>query len=357
MQWASLTQVGQNLVWRAQLSSPFTAAGLARQNVALCAVIERVTTSTVRDQVCLAPAGGRSVLLDTPYGGNPRRIDAAITRPTPTTVRAEFLPGAIGLGYRELRWQAQTVAAPPTCASSPAASPGCTAQFPAQAQVLKLHTPQLTGCKVSGPAFVSRGPSRGRMVALTFDDGPWYDTPQFLGILEREHVVATFFEIGEQIATYGQRGAIERRMLKDGDMVGDHTWSHIDVSGDGPVAASQIRGTADAIRGATRGFRPCLFRAPGGAVSPALISEARGMGFTTIQWDVDPRDWSRPGTGSIYSTVTSGARPGSIVLQHDGGGDRSQTLAALPQEIDTLRRAGYHFVTVTQLLGYRLIYK
>jgi peptidoglycan/xylan/chitin deacetylase (PgdA/CDA1 family) len=146
-------------------------------------------------------------------------------------------------------------------------------------------------------------------------------------------------------------------MLKDGDMVGDHTWNHANVSGDGPAAASQIGTTADAIHSATRGFRPCLFRAPGGAVSGALISEARGMGFTTIQWDVDPRDWSRPGTGAIYGTVVSSVRPGSIVLQHDGGGDRSQTLAALPQEIDTLRRGGYHFVTVTQLLGYRLIYK
>jgi peptidoglycan/xylan/chitin deacetylase (PgdA/CDA1 family) len=349
--------VGQNLVWRAQLNEPFTAAGLARQNVTLCVLIERVTTSAVREQVCLTPAGKHSALVYTPGGGRRQRIDATITRPTPTTLRAEFLPGAVGLGYRELRWQTQTVAAPPTCVPSSAIPSACATQFPAQGQVLKLHTPQLIGCRVSGPPFVSRGPSRGRMVALTFDDGPWYDTPQFLGILERKHVVATFFEIGEQIATYGQGGAIERRMLNDGDMVGDHTWSHINVSGDGPVAASQIGGTADAIRRATRGFQPCLFRAPGGAVSGALISEARGMGFTTIQWDVDPRDWSRPGTGAIYGTVVGNVRPGSIVLQHDGGGDRSQTLAALPQEIDTLRRSGYHFVTVTQLLGYRLIYK
>jgi peptidoglycan/xylan/chitin deacetylase (PgdA/CDA1 family) len=223
--------------------------------------------------------------------------------------------------------------------------------------VLKLHTPQLIGCKVSGPAFVPRGPSRGRMVALTFDDGPWYDTPQFLSILERKHVVATFFEIGEQISTYGQGGAIERRMLRDGDVVGDHTWSHADVAGDGPFAASQIGMTAAAIRGATHGFSPCLFRAPDGAVSPALISEARGMGFTTIQWDVDPRDWARPGTDAIYGTVVGNVHPGSIVLQHDGGGDRSETLAAVPREIDTLRHQGYKFVTVTQMLGYRLIYK
>jgi peptidoglycan/xylan/chitin deacetylase (PgdA/CDA1 family) len=81
------------------------------------------------------------------------------------------------------------------------------------------------------------------------------------------------------------------------------------------------------------------------------------MGYTTIGWDIDPRDWSRPGTGAIYSNVVGNAHPGAIVIQHDGGGDRSETLAALPHEIDTLRREGYGFVTVTDLLGQRLIYK
>src|SRR2546423_9179549 len=94
---------------------------------------------------------------------------------------------------------------------------------------------------------------------------------------------------------------------------------------------------ATAIRTLT-GFAPCLFRAPGGAVSGALIAEARRMGFTTIQWDVDPRDWARPGTGAIYSNVIANVRSGSIVIQHDGGGDRSQTLTALSREIATLLR-------------------
>jgi peptidoglycan-N-acetylglucosamine deacetylase len=81
------------------------------------------------------------------------------------------------------------------------------------------------------------------------------------------------------------------------------------------------------------------------------------MGFTTIEWNIDPRDWARPGTGAIYSNVVSNARPGAIVIQHDGGGDRSETLAALPEEIATLRARGYQFVTVTRLLGQRLLYK
>ena len=94
------------------------------------------------------------------------------------------------------------------------------------------------------------------MIALTFDDGPWYDTPQFLHILEHYHVHATFFEIGEQISTYGQGGAIERRMLADGDMVGDHTWSHPNVAAGGSFARNQIQEAAAAISQATHGFYP-----------------------------------------------------------------------------------------------------
>ena len=123
------------------------------------------------------------------------------------------------------------------------------------------------------------------------------------------------------------------------------------------MAAAQISQTATAIRGITGGFTPCLFRAPGGAVSGALISQARTMGFTTIEWDIDPRDWARPGTAAIYSNVVGNAHNGAIVIQHDGGGDRSETLAALPHEIDTLRGEGYRFVTVTQLLDQSLVYR
>jgi peptidoglycan-N-acetylglucosamine deacetylase len=138
-------------------------------------------------------------------------------------------------------------------------------------------------------------------------------------------------------------------------MLGDHTWSHPDVSGGGAFASGQITSTASAIQRAT-GFRPCLFRAPYGAVSPSLIGLAHGLGLTTIQWDVDPRDWSLPGSRAIYSRIVGAARNGSIVLMHDGGGPRSQTLAALPGIIHTLRARGYGFVTVTQLTGARLRY-
>jgi peptidoglycan/xylan/chitin deacetylase (PgdA/CDA1 family) len=113
--------------------------------------------------------------------------------------------------------------------------------------------------------------------------------------------------------------------------------------------------TSDAIRSAT-GFEPCLFRPPGGAYDSRVVSDASSLGMTTVIWDVDPKDWSRPGTGAIYSRVVDNTRPGSIVLMHDGGGDRSQTVAALPHIIKTLGDRGYRFVTVTKLLHNRLIW-
>jgi peptidoglycan/xylan/chitin deacetylase (PgdA/CDA1 family) len=342
---SSLTQQGRDLVWWVRLARPFSAKTLARQHDSLCLVIERRRGGT-REAVCVMR--GRHRRPPPRLELNNRIITATVTRPARNTLRAAFPPSAVGLRYTSLRWQTGTFAPGPPCTAL------CTRLVPTQPKFLALHIPRLVGCVPAGAPYVTHGPAAGREVALTFDDGPWYDTPQFLDVLEREHVVATFFQIGEQIAQYG---SVDRRMLRDGDMIGDHTWSHATVSGGGSFAAGQISRAAAAIRGATGGFNPCLFRAPGGAVSPALISEARSMGFTTIEWDVDPRDWATPGTGAIYSNVIANTHAGSIVLQHDGGGNRSQTLAALPREISTLRHEGYHFVTVTQLLGYRLLYK
>jgi peptidoglycan/xylan/chitin deacetylase (PgdA/CDA1 family) len=79
--------------------------------------------------------------------------------------------------------------------------------------------------------------------------------------------------------------------------------------------------------------------------------------MTTVTWDVDPTDWANPGSEAVYSRVVGAARPGSIILMHDGGGARTDTLTALPRIIDTLRARGYRFATVTQLLGHRLIYR
>ncbi|MBV8927985.1 MAG: polysaccharide deacetylase family protein, partial [Mycobacteriaceae bacterium] len=165
-------------------------------------------------------------------------------------------------------------------------------------------------------------------------------------------------EIGEHIATYDPHGTVEREMLADGDMIGDHTWSHPDMVGLSPAAQrEQIERAAAAIRDATGGFEPCLFRAPDGAVNSTLLAVARSMGFATIQWDVDPRDWALPGVSAIIDNVVANAHDGAIVEEHFGGGPRYETLDALTQEITELRARGYQLVTLTQMLGYKLVYR
>ena len=147
------------------------------------------------------------------------------------------------------------------------------------------------------------------------------------------------------------REATMRQILAEGNELGDHTMNHVEYPG-----YSQIAGAAARIGEYTH-FKPCLFRPPGGAVNSSVIATAGSLGMRTINWDVDPRDWSTPGTGAIYCNIVANARPGSIILMHDGGGPRGETLAALPAIIDTLRARGYGFATVSELLGYRLLYK
>jgi peptidoglycan/xylan/chitin deacetylase (PgdA/CDA1 family) len=186
-------------------------------------------------------------------------------------------------------------------------------------------------------------------VALTFDDGPSSYTHQVLDILERARVHGTFFVIGQQVSS---RAAVLRRALAEGNAIGNHSWNHANLSGG---AGGQLSSTQAAVRRAT-GYTPCVFRPPYGASSSLLVGQARSLGLATVIWDVDPRDWSRPGSGAIYSNIVANTRPGSIILDHDGGGPREQTVAALPRVIATLKRRGYRFATVPELLGYRPVY-
>ena len=209
------------------------------------------------------------------------------------------------------------------------------------------------GCAETGPAIAhAHGPNR-KMVALSFDDGPSSLTLQFVRMLHAQKVPATFFMIGDQLS--GRYWKLLREELRDGDALGDHSWSHPDLATSGN-ARSQLQSTKNAIS-ALSGYAPCIFRPPYGALSSSVLDTARSLGLATITWDVDPRDWALPGTGAIVARVLSQVRPGSIVLSHDGGGPRGQTLAAYPTIISALRRRGYRFETVPALLGFRGIYR
>jgi len=182
-----------------------------------------------------------------------------------------------------------------------------------------------------------------KRVALTIDDGPSPEyTPQVLRLLAKYRVTATFSMIGLEAAAYP---GLVREVAAAGHKIANHTWSHVDLVYLPPAAvADQIRRATGAIHKAT-GRVPDLFRAPYGAWSPVVLRECAQAGMTPLDWSVDPRDWSRPGVAAIVGNITRNTRTGSIILEHDGGGDRSQTVAALKIVLPRLLDAGYRFAT------------
>ncbi|MBS1676262.1 MAG: polysaccharide deacetylase family protein [Actinobacteria bacterium] len=225
----------------------------------------------------------------------------------------------------------------------------CTTTWPPSGpRALRLRPVRAVGCTGGNAELVGSAATERKVVALTFDDGPSEYTERFLDVLREKEVPATFFEIGQEMPG---REATMRRILAEGDEIGDHTMNHVEYPGHG-----QIAGAAQRIKAYT-GFQPCLFRPPGGAVNSTVVATAGSLGMKTIIWDVDPRDWSLPGTSAIYSNIVNNARPGSIILMHDGGGPRDETLTALPEIIDTLRARGYGFETVSELLGNKMLYR
>ena len=171
-------------------------------------------------------------------------------------------------------------------------------------------------------------------------------------MLEASRARATFFMIGEQVsATY--RTTLLRE-LREGDVLGDHTFTHPDLETSGDVRG-QLQKTIAVIRALT-GYTPCVFRPPYGDYDASVIDIARSLGLATVTWNVDPSDYTQPGTGAIEQRVLAQAQPGSIIISHDGGGPRGQTLAAYPTIIARLRARGYRIVTIPELLGFRPIY-
>jgi peptidoglycan/xylan/chitin deacetylase (PgdA/CDA1 family) len=204
-----------------------------------------------------------------------------------------------------------------------------------------------TGCTHGGSPFVTNGPRGRKRIAIGFDDGPSDYTPGVLRVLRNFDSHATFFEIGQE--TSGRR-AIMKKILRQGNEIGNHSLHHeLDPS------SGSLHETDRLIRRAT-GFRPCDFRPPDGSVNSSLISRAHAQHLVTVNWDVDPRDWANPGVASIASNVIGNAHNGSIVVMHDGGGNRSETIAALPAILSHFRHRGYKFVTVAELLGHKFIY-
>ena len=139
--------------------------------------------------------------------------------------------------------------------------------------------------------------------------------------------------------------AVAREVAAAGHLIVNHTWTHLNLAWLPPaVVTEQMSRATNAIHAAT-GQVPALFRAPYGAWSPFVLSQCARTGMAPLGWSVDPRDWSRPGVTAIVANIMRNTRSGSIILEHDGGGNRSQTVAALKIVIPRLLAAGYHFRT------------
>jgi peptidoglycan/xylan/chitin deacetylase (PgdA/CDA1 family) len=198
----------------------------------------------------------------------------------------------------------------------------------------------LRGEEPAPPSYVSIGSPEKRSVALTFDDGPSPYTGQILEVLERLDAPATFFQVGEMRIAYPEAAAQVRAR---GFPVGDHTRSHprlIDLDRD--AQRSEIFSQPRPAR---------MFRPPYGKFNATTLELLRRRGTLMVLWDVNSYDYKLQGVERITTNVLSRVGPGSIVLMHDGGGDRSQTVAALPGIVRALRRRGLKLVTVERLLS------
>jgi peptidoglycan/xylan/chitin deacetylase (PgdA/CDA1 family) len=195
--------------------------------------------------------------------------------------------------------------------------------------------------------YVAFGGRGKRQVALTFDDGPGPYTWQVVRVLRRMHVPATFFQVGRMIATFPRAAREVERSFP----VGDHTFTHPMMSRlPQPAQRREVLAQAARLRAVEGAHFPVLFRPPYALFDRRTFRVLRGERMLMVLWDVDSVDWSRPGWQAIVGNVVSRTRPGSIVLMHDAGGDRSQTVAALPVIVRKLRARGFRFVTVPQMM-------
>ncbi|GGY92743.1 hypothetical protein GCM10010300_40910 [Streptomyces olivaceoviridis] len=186
---------------------------------------------------------------------------------------------------------------------------------------------------------IMRVSTSGRHMVLTFDDGPnpAY-TPHILDTLAKHDVRAMFFVCGECVV---QNKELLARMADEGHVVGNHTWTHpLLTELNRREIRSEMESTSDAIEDAY-GERPQWFRAPYGAWNRATFQLGAEMGMEPMAWTVDTTDWMEPGTRTIIDRVEGGAAPGVVVLSHDAGGDRSQTVRAIREWLPYLIDSGY----------------
>lgn len=221
-------------------------------------------------------------------------------------------------------------------------------------------TAKKTLVKATNPVCQKYYPETGndKVICLTFDDGPYTKyTPQILDILKENDAKATFFVIGEQCE--GKAADLIKREAEEGHQICTHSWDHAEGSGQGvnlgymskKEQIAEIQKGMDAISKITGQDCSTVIRTPGGNYSEETATYLEPLVSAEIGWSIDTTDWARPGTDAIYKQMMD-AWPGAIILCHDGGGDRSQTVAALKKALPKLKAKGYRFITVDEMLKY-----
>ena len=190
-----------------------------------------------------------------------------------------------------------------------------------------------------------QGSPRRKWLALTIDDGPHPDyTPYLLAILKKFNVKATFFLVGAMAERYPE---LVKAEFLDGHAIGNHTYNHVNLTKiPTEEAATEIEACGDVLQTITK-QRPHLFRPPGGDYNDNVAEAAESLGYTTVLWSDNAGDWLSPGRRVIEGKVLGRAYNGGVILMHDG---IQETIDVLPQLLTILKREGYQFVTIDQMM-------
>lgn len=352
MRWERVTRLGAAAI--AGLSVPWLLAAAASDRPAPIRItvgghatyaVAGATVAELAARDGLHPRAGSlvsvtgAVLIPDRYPGG---MDVDGRRASPATVLAagDRLTVVDGVDQRE---PVRTVLSP-----SPAGEPPSPEYTLGRAPGMVVQVVGKLSGDVASTGFRATGPVRTpHAVALTFDDGPWpRSTRAILRILIKKKVPATFFLIGEQVPA---QTSLVKAELAAGMEVGDHSWDHPLTPPLADLSTAKIHDeisfthTVEVADGADI----TAFRPPGGSWSDQVVRIAGAQGMRVILWSIDPRDWAPGATAKgIVRNVLSNVRPGSIVLMHDGGGDRSATVKALPRIIAGIRKRGLKLVPI-----------